>query len=64
MCSVALVSLNRTEALWKSLAFGLPVFFSTLVLAVSSFVGAEAKSWARVNLILLFCVGRKERSHG
>lgn len=60
--SVALVSLNRAEALlWKFLAFRLLVFISTLGPAVSSLVGPEGKSWARVNLPLLFCVSRKER---
>lgn len=62
VCSVALVSLNRTEVLlWKFLAFGPLVVFSTLVPPVSSLVGAEGKSWAKVNLVLFFCVGRKER---
>jgi hypothetical protein len=63
VCRVALVTPNRIEALlWTLLAFDLLVLFCTLVPAVSSLVGPECKSWARVNLVLLFCVGGKKRA--
>lgn len=62
MCSAAQVPPNRAEVLlWKLLDFGIPVFFCTLVPDVGSLVGPEGKSWAGVNLVLLFCVGGKER---